>query len=142
MHPTLRLPCLGLGLIIAANAHASCGLEADPAQLDQDWNGALSREEVRGSVLEPVFDRVDGNGDGSIGQPEFAARCSSIGDRRRNPWATDTAESAPPATQRAVSRKLDRQQQRQQGRVERRLDRETDQAVDQVVGKALNNLFD
>lgn len=125
---------LGAGL---TPAQAGCGLEADPAKLDQDWNAELSHEEVRGSSLEPVFDRVDRNGDGVIGQPEFAARCSAMTEDGGGSRA-----ERPPAAAQLVGDKARRQARRQRSRTESRLDRETDRAVDSALDRAVNSLFD
>lgn len=119
---------LGLGLA-SGSAYGGCGLDVDPGKLDKDWNGELSRGEVRGTVLDDVFERVDTNNDGVIGQPEFASRCTALRQSEESPVAD------------AVKEKAERQQQRQQNRVESRIDRETDRAVDRAIDRGLNRLF-
>lgn len=120
---------------LAPSALADCGLNLNPAALDTNNDAQLSRAEVSGSPLEPVFDRVDTNGDGVISQTEYASRCSSLQATEKNGWDTSGWEDT------AAGKRAERQKNRQQNRVDNRIKRETDKASDSAVDKVMGTIF-
>lgn len=78
--------------VLAPSAAASCGLDVDAGALDTNRDAQLSRAEVRGTALAPVFDRIDTNRGGTVSQPEYVDRCSSLQAKKKGGW--DSSGSA------------------------------------------------
>lgn len=147
---------LALAAAVPSVAAAACGLNVNPGALDTNRNAELSREETRGTVLAAVFDKVDANGDGVIGQPEYARRCQSLGATRQAPSRPQDTAGQDPETEAAdedkkaaesgwedtaVGKAAQRQAERQQNRVNDRVNQETQEAADKAVEDALDSLF-
>ena len=117
---------------LAAPAAANCGLDVNPGALDRNQNARLSRGEVYGSPLAPVFDRVDTDNNGFISQSEYANRCYSLqaSAGNNNGW-----HDSP------VGQRVQKQQQRQQNRINNRVNRETNETADGMVDKVMGAIF-
>lgn len=120
---------------LSPSALADCGLDLNPATLDTNKDAQLSRAEVSGSPLEPVFGRIDTNGDGLISQTEYASRCRSLQATQNSGWDTSGWEDT------AAGKRAERQKNRQQNRVDNRVNRETDKATDSAVDKVMGAIF-
>lgn len=55
--------------------------------LDKDKDGAISREETKGSELEPFFDAQDRNGDGKLTRDEWDANLKFMADGKNSAFA-------------------------------------------------------
>lgn len=153
------------GCAAASPAFAeSCGLNVNPGKLDSNHNAELSRDETRGTALEPVFDIVDQDNNGIISQVEYAQRCGMIDQanaaKKTRSRSQGDSQASEPAQAKAdasekkssdssdsgwgdsvVGKKAKRQTDRQERHVEDRVDKETDKATDKAVDKALDSLF-
>lgn len=117
--------------------YGGCGLDVNPVEIDANRDAVLSRDEVKGTQLAWVFDKVDTDDNGNISQMEYMQRCDSIAPGTAEKTAPETATESG-----VVEDKADRQLDRQKDNVDDRIDEETDEAADKAVDSVLDSIFD
>lgn len=131
---------LGLGIMCVSGASfAGCGLDGNPVAMDADGNAQLSKDEVKGTKLAWVFDKVDTDNNNVISQTEYSGRCQAIQTPLPENDPAPESEDTDPGV---VEKKTSRQVERQKNNVDNRVNNEVDEAADEAVDGVLDSIFD